>query len=378
MPVADTLGNMAALDAWRYAAGFEYLSEKAAFAFPTVSREPLRKRPDAPMRYGTIPGLDLPVSRLVLGCDNQRTMPHATALFDDFFERGGNAFDTAWIYGGGSRSNCLGRWVQQRGIRSQVAVIVKGAHTPFCTPEHLDRQFRESLERLQFGHADLYIMHRDNPAVPVGEFVDVLNEHHRAGRVKAFGGSNWTLERLQEAEAYAEKKGLRKFTCVSNNFSLARMVSPVWDGCISAADPAFKKWMAETGIALLAWSSQARGFFTDRAHPDKRDDAEMVRCWYSDDNFQRRERAIELARQKGVEPINIALAYVLAQPFSTFALVGPRYISETVSTCRGLSVTAHARRNLLAESRINSAWRDGLLPVRSHCAAQFRGPERAS
>ena len=92
-------------------------------------------------------------------------------------------------------------------------------------------------------------------------------------------------------------------------------------------------------MALLAWSSQARGFFTDRAHPDKKDDAELVRCWYSDDNFQRRDRAIELARKKGVQPINIALAYVLCQPFPTFALVGPRQISETASSVRGVTVT---------------------------------------
>ena len=227
----------------------------------------------------------------------------------------------------------------QRGIRSQVAVIVKGAHTPFCTPEFLDEQLRISLDRLETDYADIYLMHRDNLKVPVGEFVDVINEHHYAGRIKAFGGSNWTLDRLQEAEAYATKKGLQKFNCVSNNFSLARMVTPVWGGCISATDPVFKKWMIESGISLLSWSSQARGFFTDRAHPDKKDDAEMVRCWYSDDNFLRRDRAIELARKKGVEPINIALAYVLGQPFSTFALVGPRQISETVSTCQGLSVT---------------------------------------
>ena len=64
-----------------------------------------------------------------------------------------------------------------------------------------------------------------------------------------------------------------------------------------------------------------------------------MRCWYSDDNFQRRERAIELARRKGVEPINIALAYVLCQPFPAFALIGPRIISETVSSLRGVSVT---------------------------------------
>ncbi len=337
--VADTLGNMATLDNWRSSAGFVYESEKPLFSFPTVSREPLHKRADAPMTYGTIPGVGIPVSRLVFGCDNQQTITHASAIFDDFFERGGNAFDTAYVYGGGLQERLLGRWIRQRDIRADVAVIVKGAHTPFCTPEFLDQQFRESLDRLQTPYADIYLMHRDNLEVPVGEFVDVINEHHRAGRIKAFGGSNWSLERLQEAEAYAAKKGLQKFTCVSNNFSLARMVSPVWTDCISAKEPAFMKWIADTGMSLLAWSSQARGFFTERAHPDKKEDAELVRCWYSDDNFQRRERAIELARRKGVEPINIALAFVLCQPFPAFALIGPRLISETVSSLRGLSVT---------------------------------------
>ncbi len=337
--VADTLGNMAALDAWRQSAGLVYESEKPEFPFPTVSGGPLQKRADSAMKYGAIPGVGLPVSRLILGCDNQQTMPFAAAIFDDFFARGGNAFDTAHQYGGGKQERLLGRWIERRQVRAQVAVVVKGAHTPFCTPEFLDEQFRVSLDRMQIGYADIYLMHRDNPKIPVGEFVDVLNEHHRAGRIRAFGGSNWTLERLQAANAYAEKKGLQKFTCVSNNFSLARMVSPVWSGCVSAADPAFKKWLEQSGSALLAWSSQARGFFTDRAHPDKREDAELVRCWYSDDNFQRRERAVELARKKNVQPINIALAYVLAQSFSAFALVGPRTIAETVSTFQGLSVS---------------------------------------
>ena len=338
MTIADTLGNMATLDTWRSSARFVYESEKPAFSFPTVSRDTLRKRVDAPMTYGTIPGVGIPVSRLIFGCDNQQTITHAAAIFDDFFERGGNAFDTAYIYGNGHQEQLLGRWIAQRGIRSQVAVIAKGAHTPFCTPEFLDRQFRTSLDRLQTDYADIYLMHRDNLQVPVGEFVDVMNEHHCAGRIKAFGGSNWTLARLQETEAYAAKKGLQKFTCVSNNFSLARMVSPVWTGCVSAKEPEFMKWIAETGISLLAWSSQARGFFTDRAHPDRQEDAELVRCWYSEDNFRRRERAIELARRKGVAPINIALAFVLRQPFSSFALIGPRLISETVTSCHGLTV----------------------------------------
>jgi predicted dehydrogenase/diketogulonate reductase-like aldo/keto reductase len=338
MSVADSLGNMAALDAWRSSAGFLYESEKPSFSFPTISRQPLKKRADAPMPYGRIEGVDIPVSRLILGCDNQLTMPYASAMFDDFFERGGNTFDTAYIYGGGAQERLLGRWVEQRGLRSQVAVLVKGAHTPFCTPKFLNSQFLESLDRQKTDYADIYLMHRDNLDIPVGEFVDVLNEHHQAGRIKSFGGSNWSLERLREANAYAEKKGLQKFGVVSNNFSLARMVDPVWTGCVSAKDPTFKSWLEKTQTPLLAWSSQARGFFTERAGRDKLGDAELLRCWYSDDNFQRRERAIELAAKKKVHPIHIALAFVLAQSFPTFALVGPRLVSETASSCEALSV----------------------------------------
>jgi predicted dehydrogenase/diketogulonate reductase-like aldo/keto reductase len=342
MSVADSLGNMATLDAWRQSAGLVYESEKPEFPFPTVSGEPLKRRAGAPMKYGAITGVGLPVSRLILGCDNQQSIAEGAAIFDDFFERGGNAFDTANIYAGGKFERILGRWIQRREVRSQVAVIVKGAHTPFCTPEFLDEQLHESLDRLQTDYADIYLMHRDNPKIPAGEFVDVINENHRAGRIKAFGGSNWTKERLQEANAYAEKKGLQKFTCVSNNFSLARMVSPVWAGCVSASEPAFKKWLIESGLSLLAWSSQARGFFTERGERGRTEDAEMARCWQSDDNFQRRDRAIELAKKKGVQPINIALAYVLSQPFPAFALVGPRTIAETASTVQGLALTLTA------------------------------------
>ncbi len=338
MPVADTLGNMAMLDSWRTAVGLVYHSERTSAPFPTLDRQPLKRRTDALIPRSRIDGVDVPVSRLILGCDNQRTMPHASAMFDDFFERGGNAFDTAFIYADGLQERLLGRWIEQRQIRAKTAVIVKGAHTPFCTPKDLSTQLIESLDRLKTSYADVYLMHRDNPEIPVSEFVDVLNEHQQAGRIKIFGGSNWSLARLQEANDYAEKKGLSKFAVVSNNFSLARMVSPVWSGCVAASDPAFKAWLSETGTPVFAWSSQARGFFTERAGRDKISDDELVRCWYSDDNFERRERAIELAKQKGVLPIHIALAYVLNQAFPTFALVGPRLISETASSSEAFRV----------------------------------------
>jgi predicted dehydrogenase/diketogulonate reductase-like aldo/keto reductase len=341
MTVADTLGNLAALDAWRAALGLVYESEKPANFAQTHARRPLTRRADAPMTYGEIPGVGKRVSRLVFGCDNQTTMPQGAAVWDDYYQRGGNAFDTAFQYWDGLQERLLGQWIKHRGIREEMVVIGKGAHTPFCTPEWLTKQLHQTLERLQTGYVDIYLMHRDNLDVPAGEFVDVLNEHVQAGRIKVFGGSNWTIERVNAANRYAKRKGLQGFGVLSNNFSLARMVDAPWAGCVAASDPDSRKWLKKTQTALLAWSSQARGFFTPRAGQDKLGDSELVRCWYSDDNFARRERAVELAKAKGVSPINIAAAYVLTQPFPSFALIGPRQISETADSlgCLGVTLT---------------------------------------
>jgi len=365
MSPEDTLGNLAALDRWRAAIGLEYAAEKTEAAGTlTLARRPLARRmktANEAIPMGRIAGLAKPMTRLVMGCDNQQAMPHGAAMWDDYFERGGNAFDTAYLYGHGRQERLLGAWMQARGVRDQVVVLAKGGHTPFCTPEDVVRQLHESLDRLRTDHCDLYCLHRDNPAVPAGEFVDVLAGEVRAGRIRGvFGGSNWSLARVEEANAYAKAKGLPGFGIVSNQFSLARMVEPPWSGCLSASGPESRAWLAAHAggpdeVALLAWSSQARGFFTGRAAPDRREDAELVRCWYAEDNWARRARLVELAKARGVTPPAIAAAYVLAQPFPTFALIGPRTLAETESSleCLRVSLTPEERDwlNLERESR---------------------------
>jgi predicted dehydrogenase/aryl-alcohol dehydrogenase-like predicted oxidoreductase len=339
MSHADSMGNIRTLDQWRAAAGVVFEAEKPENLNYTVANRPLKVRPDNRMKFGRIAGVDKPVARLLMGVDNQSFMPHAAAMFDDYIERGGNAFDTAFIYGGGKLEANLGWWLRHRGIREQVVILSKGAHTPNCFPDAIRNQNRVSLDRLQVDYVDIYMMHRDNMDIPVGEFVDVLNELKDAGRVRAFGVSNWSIPRIVEALEYAKKNNRTGFSAISNNFSLARMVDPVWAGCIAASDPDSRAWLKQTQMPLMPWSSQARGFFTDRGEPSRADDKEMVRCWHSDDNFRRRQRAIELAQKKGVDPIHIALAYVLNQPFPTFALIGPRQVSETASSFRALDVT---------------------------------------
>jgi predicted dehydrogenase/aryl-alcohol dehydrogenase-like predicted oxidoreductase len=339
MSWADTIGNIRTQDAWRAAIGLTYNFEKPdGLKSVTVANRSLAVRAARPIPKAAIEGLDKPVARLVMGVDNQDTMPHASVVFDDYFERGGNAFDTAWIYGE-HRSRLLGCWIKARGIRDQVVVIAKGAHTPQCNPDALSAQLKQQLEWLGTDHADIYLMHRDNPDIPVGEFVDVLNLHLREGRIKAFGGSNWTVERVKKANAYAKRKGLRGFTVLSNNLALAEMVKAPWAGCLHCHDAADRAWLKKTQMALLPWSSQARGFFVpERAHPERKDDRSLVECWYSDDNFKRQARAIEVAKTYGVEPIVVALAWVLCQPFPTFPLIGPRTVQETRSSLAALDL----------------------------------------
>ena len=348
----DSLGNARVLDLWRREAGVLFDLEK-----PERCTTPVHGRSLA-VRRRTIPQAEVPgvgkqVSRLVMGCDNQPDIRHASVMWDNYFEYGGNTFDTAHIYGGGRMEQLLGTWMRNRGIRDDVVVIGKGAHTPANFPDRVGPQLDISLERLGTDHIDVYFLHRDNPDVPVGEWMEVLNAERSAGRIKAFGGSNWSLSRVQEANAYAAAKGLTPFAAVSNNFSLARMVDPVWAGCIAASDAEWRAWLETEQMALFPWSSQARGFFTGRfdairgaidAGADARfgnqpSDAELQRCWFAEDNFERRARAVELAGERGVEPINVALAYVLSQPFPCFALIGPRILAETRSSLAALDVS---------------------------------------
>ncbi|HEX7352446.1 aldo/keto reductase [Brachybacterium sp.] len=354
----NTLGQARALDLWREEIGLRFPFEADDADIPTLTGRPLAAssvRSGPAMAYGTIPGVDKKVSRLVMGCDNQMNLAHASAMFDAFYEIGGTTFDTAYIYGGGYIEKLFGKWVQNRGVREDVVVITKGAHTPHCDPESITRQLGESLERQGTEYADLYMMHRDNPDIPVGEFVDVMDEHLRAGRIRAYGGSNWTPARVDEANEYARANGRAGFTILSNHFGLAEALDVPWAGCVHATDADSKAWLEERGIALLPWSSQARGFFTGRAHPEDRSDAELVRCYYSDENFERLARAEALGAERGVPATAIALAFVLHQKFPTFPLFGPRSIAEMRSSTLGLGVE-------LSESDL--AWLDLRSPTR--------------
>jgi len=338
MTWADSLGNMETLDKWRAEVGVVFDAETQAAPAVTVANRPLARRDDHNMTYGKVEGVDKPISKMVFGCDNQVTWAHASTVFDDWFERGGNAFDTSVIYGGGTQEKLLGQWIKSRGVADDVVVLAKGGHTPRCVPELIREDIARTLDRLQFDAVDLYVLHRDNTDIPVGELIDVLNDLISEGLIRgAIGGSNWTLRRMSEGIEYAKANGKQAMTVTSNNLSLAEMVKPVWAGCEHVSDNDSRQWYVDNKVANLSWSSQARGYFLEESLRMRLGQSSFE-SFDSADNQRRRARAEELAAKKGVSPINIAAAWVLCQPFASFALIGPRNVQETASTMPGLDV----------------------------------------
>jgi predicted dehydrogenase/aryl-alcohol dehydrogenase-like predicted oxidoreductase len=337
---ADSIGNNTTLDRWRAELGYVTFAET-----PATNRRLAGTLPKGlpAMKRVALPGLKRPLSALILGCDNKNDIASAAVVWDAFAEAGGTSFDTGFVYGNGLHETVLGQWLKARGVASEMNVIVKGAHTPYNLPQAVGPQLAISLERLGLDHAPVYILHRDNPAIPAGEFVAALNEQAKAGRIGIFGGSNWSPARIAEANDWAAKNGMQGFSLLNNNLSLAVMERPVWPGCVTSNDAATLAFLRQSGLAHLSWSSQARGYFLPAELRDRLpEDTRPETCFGSPANAERRARAEALAAEKGTTANAIAGAWVLAQDFPSLALIGPRTAGELASTLSALAVTLTA------------------------------------
>ena len=194
---------------------------------------------------------------------------------------------------------------------------------------------------------DLYVLHRDNPDYPVEEIVDALNLYARQGKIKAFGGSNWTTARIEAANDYAAKSGQIPFAVSSPNFSLADQKNEPWANCVSISGPgkeSERAWYAAHKMPLFTWSSMAGGFMSGQITRENQGTLEglhklAVHCYAAPDNFERLDRAKELADQKGLSLPQIALAYVFNYPLDIYALVGSATPGEIASNIEALNVT---------------------------------------
>ena len=298
------------------------------------------------MKYGHIEGINKPISRLVQGtimC-NTREQKQGNELLDAVYEHGINTFDTAHSYGQGECERSVGAWFRDRGLREDVVLIGKGAHPNRdrrhrVTPFDISADIHDSLARFQTDYIDLYLLHRDDTAVPVGPIVQRLHEHKEAGHIRAYGGSNWSHERIAEANAYAAEHDLSPFVASSPNFSLAYQAKEPWPDCLSISGPMgaeARTWYKAQEMPLFTWSSLAGGFFSGRFRPENLATFETyldrlcVDVYCFEENWERLERTQQLAQEKGVSVAQIALAYVLSQPLDIYALIACYNEAEVV------------------------------------------------
>ncbi len=313
------------------------------------------------MKMHEIKQLDLPASAIGMGTMifHPDTQERDFSLLDAYVENGGTYIDTAEVYGAveehGYSEIVIGRWLSARpGMRERIILASKGLIPGYCAPLHeggatidpdsIRRAITGSLERLQTDSLDIWMFHRDDPSLPVAPLVDVLDEEVRAGRLRAYGASNWTTARIQEAIDYARAGGKAQMMSSSPNFSLARANEPFWPDTVSVG-PADRQWHTEHDFPLIAWSALGRGFFA-KGDPADRSDADLVRVFYSEDNFERKRRAEVLAQSKGFSMFEVALAYVISQDFPVIALNGAQSPEEVISSARAGSLElAQAERN---------------------------------
>ena len=343
---AETQSNMFWLDQWRKKIKIE--CPKSSLKNSPIFSSHVFKMKIPILKEMTLPKINKIGSRLAIGCDNQTSDLHAFTMFDHFYGSGGRIFDTAYIYNHGKGDKYLGDWINSRGVANDVIIIGKAAHTPQCEPQFIRPQILESLDRLKLSKIDIFCLHRDNKDVPVDEFVHALSEIRDEGLIDVLGASNWELDRFSEARNIALKNKIEPFSVLSNNFSLAEMIKPVWPGCVGV-NKEFLEYLIKEKILLFPWSSQARGFFIKKKelisnnHFSNPTLDEEMRVWHYSKNLKRRDKCFELAEKRGLEPIQIALAYVLHQSDLIFPLIGPRTLVETNSSIEASKVELTAK-----------------------------------
>lgn len=292
------------------------------------------------MRHLVLPGTVLDVSRICYGTADFGTGvqgPAVAELLDAFRAGGGNFVDTAhcygfWMPGGeGASERALGEYMRCNG-KGGLVVATKGCHpsigayqrgNEWLTPQRVAADLDDSLERLGLDAVDLYCLHRDDTSKSVGEVIEALNEEVRRGRVRYLGASNWTWPRIEEANAYAAAHGLRGFAASQVEWSLAHKETPPPEprGTQAVyAGPDDVAFHARTQMPLVAYTATARGYFASGTQKRADFDNSVSRA--------RLTRAIGLASELNVTPNQVALAWLMNQPFPVVPITGTHSVAH--------------------------------------------------
>lgn len=288
------------------------------------------------MEYVNLGRAGVKVSRLCLGCMTYGSKKWREWVLEEedslpFIERaleaGINFFDTADMYSLGVSEEILGRALKRFGVaRDRVVIATKVFNAMGDDPnlqglsrKHIMHSIDDSLRRLGTDYVDLYQIHRFDYRTPIEETLRALDDIVRAGKALYLGASSMYAWQFAKMLYTADQLGLRRFVSMQGHYNLVyreeeREMMPL---------------CREEGIALIPWSPLARGFLAgNRRREDLGDtsraktDEYAHKLYYRDSDFAVVDRLSEVARRRGVKNVQVALAWVLAQPGITAPIIG--------------------------------------------------------
>lgn len=299
------------------------------------------------MEYTNLGRTGLKVSRLCLG-----TMTYGTSkwrewvldeepsrvLIQQALELGINFFDTADMYSAGVSEEVVGRALRDFAKRDQIILATKvynamgpGPNDRGLSRKHIMDGIDASLRRLGTEYVDLYQIHRWDDETPIDETLDALNDVVRSGKVRYIGASSMWAWQFAKALFMSDVRGWARFVSMQNHYNLVyreeeREMNPL---------------CRDQGVALIPWSPLARGFLAGNRTREKtgatlrsKTDGYGHSLYYRDEDFQIVDRVTQVAKQRGVTNMQIALAWMLNKPEITAPIIGaskPHHLPEAVA-----------------------------------------------
>jgi 1-deoxyxylulose-5-phosphate synthase len=298
----------------------------------------------------------LKVSEICLGTmtfGNQADEMTSFAIMDVADKAGVTFFDTADVYplGGepetrGRTEEIVGRWLRERGARERIVLATKcagamgeGPNDVGLSRKHVISACEASLRRLGTDYIDLYQVHSPDPTTPIDETLGALNDLVRAGKVRYIGCSNFPAWQLADALWTSDKLGLARFDCDQPRYNLLfRMIE---DELL----PLCRKH----GVGVIAYNPLAGGMLTGRYRQVRetgsdsrfglKNSGEIYRRRYWNDAvFDAVERLGAYFEGRGKSLTHVALAWVLAQPGVTCAILGASKPEQLEDSLRGVDL----------------------------------------
>ncbi|MFE3290547.1 aldo/keto reductase [Rhodococcus sp. NPDC059234] len=292
------------------------------------------------MQYSPLPGTDLVVSKVSLGCNNFGSRIDAAAsreVVDAAFENGITFFDTADVYSAGESERILGAALAGRRDRAVVATkfgAPMSADDRGSSPAYIRRACEASLRRLGVDHIDLYYQHAPDPGVPIEDTLEALDELVRAGKVRHVACSNGSAQEIGQADAAARERGLARFSAAQIEWNL--LAREVEDEIVPACE--------EHGLGVIPYYPLAAGLLTGKyrrnaAFPkgSRFDRSEYFAAGATDEALTRVEELLTLARKLDRPLAELAVAWLDAKPQVTSVLIGsasPHQVERNLSHLR--------------------------------------------